>query len=232
MKKYWIKDLTSKQAIHAPTREIADKLLSKFHELGLTWSSGFTYLEKDLWGLRTSNTIYIPTKGYYSDISLSENEYEILTIEQLHDFNNYNMETKKHWIKNQGECDLSTEETIYIPSRGTYANIEHLNINETEVSAIDTEDDSTWFKPEGVRMLVWDDEEEFALDRIVIAKLPSNASEPYVFIDKDSELDFKNGRKYQIITSKNAKPLPKITELTMQEIADKFGLNVNEIKIV
>lgn len=188
MKKYWIKDLTSKQAIHAPTREIADKLISKFHELGLTWNSGFTYLEKGLWGVRTSNTIYIPKRGLYSDISLNVNEYEILTIDQLHDF-------------------------------------------EVKDSTVDTEDDF-WFKPEGVRMLVWDDEEEFALDRIVIAKLPSNASEPYVFIDKDSELDFKNGRKYQIITSKNAKPLPKITELTMQEIADKFGLNVNEIKIV
>lgn len=89
MKKYWIKDLTSKQAIHAPSREIADKLISKFHELGLTWSSGFTYLEKDLWGIHTSNTIYMPARGRYSNTSFYlVNEYEILTIDQLYDFDN------------------------------------------------------------------------------------------------------------------------------------------------
>lgn len=88
-KKYWIKDLTEKQCIHAPTREIADKLLSKFHELGLTWSTGFTYLEKDLWGINTSNTIYIPTKGCYSNaLFYSVKDYEVLTIDQLYDFDN------------------------------------------------------------------------------------------------------------------------------------------------
>lgn len=94
------------------------------------------------------------------------------------------------------------------------------------------QEEDYWIKPEGVRMLVWDDNEKWAKERIVIAKLPKNTAFPYVTVDYDYEEYFEKGKEYHTSRYKNTKPLPKQTELTMQEIADKFGLKVDEIKIV
>lgn len=87
MKKYWIKDLKENQAIHAPTKEIAEKLCNKFHELGLKWVNGASYSENLNWDVYKRETCYFPYNGYVSNIDYYiQSECEILTIDQLLDF--------------------------------------------------------------------------------------------------------------------------------------------------
>lgn len=91
MKKYWIKDLTHEQGIHAPTIEIAERLLRKFHELGLTWYGGCSYLEEDksYFPFEMIDSIYFPKQGTIGSMSsLFRDEWEVITIDQLYDFNN------------------------------------------------------------------------------------------------------------------------------------------------
>lgn len=86
MKKYWIKDLNENQVIHAPTKKIAKKLCNKFHELDLKWCTGESYSIYSRWDDR-AETCYSPSKGMFCDLSYSTEEgYEILTIDQLLDF--------------------------------------------------------------------------------------------------------------------------------------------------
>lgn len=87
MRKYWIKDLTENQVIHAPTEEIAKKLCNKFHELGLQWSGRESYSKYLLWDVYRGKTCYLPSNGeYYHLDSYTQEGYEILTIDQLLDF--------------------------------------------------------------------------------------------------------------------------------------------------
>lgn len=87
MKKYWIKDLDENQVIHAPTEDIAKKLCKKFDMLGLTWCPGHPYsanLRRDKY---KEETCYLPSKGEYCSLSYyAEQGYEILTIDELMDF--------------------------------------------------------------------------------------------------------------------------------------------------
>lgn len=87
MKKYWIKDLTEKQAIHAPTLEIAQRLCKKFHMLGLKWRDGDSYIEDVIWHNHKESTSYCPSNGLFGSTSwFEENNYEILNIDQILDF--------------------------------------------------------------------------------------------------------------------------------------------------
>jgi|SRR5690625_2651216 len=87
MKKYWIKDLTEKQVIHAPTEDIAKMLCNKFHKLGLKWRSRRSYPENLHWDKYKEETCYAPSDGEFCDIDYyTEQGYEILTIDQLLDF--------------------------------------------------------------------------------------------------------------------------------------------------
>lgn len=87
MKKYWIKDLTDKQVIHAPTEDIAEKLCKKFHELGLKWRMGNSYSSRTCWHLSRENTCYRPAAGVYGHkVEYNTDRYEILTIGNLLDF--------------------------------------------------------------------------------------------------------------------------------------------------
>lgn len=87
MKKYWIKDLTKKQVIHAPTKKIAKKLCKKFDMLGLKWRSGESYSGVLRWDECREETCYSPSEGAFCDLGYStEHGYEILTIDQLLDF--------------------------------------------------------------------------------------------------------------------------------------------------
>lgn len=87
MKKYWIKDLTEKQVIHAPTADIAKKLCNKFHELGLKWFNGSSYLNITNWNLYEEGTCYNCKIGKFSDKAKHTIvNAEILTIDQLLDF--------------------------------------------------------------------------------------------------------------------------------------------------
>lgn len=81
MKKYWIKDLTEKQAIHVPTHETAEKLCERLDELGLKWWDG-----DSLWKFG-ENSCYNPKSGELCSKSYCEKEeYEVITIGQLLDF--------------------------------------------------------------------------------------------------------------------------------------------------
>ena len=87
MKKYWIKDLTVNQVIHAPKKVIAKKLRKKFNMLGLAWCSGHPYSGYLYWDKYKEETCHLPSKGEYSDLSYyTEHGYEILTIDELLDF--------------------------------------------------------------------------------------------------------------------------------------------------
>lgn len=89
MKKYWIKDLKHNQCVHAPTQEISDKLRNKFHELGLKDIEGNSHLDVDYWYWFYKYTVYYPSDGSMASIDYAELENdEILTIDQLHDFDN------------------------------------------------------------------------------------------------------------------------------------------------
>lgn len=90
MKKYWIKDLTECQVIHAPTRMIDDRLCEKFDMLGLTWCSGHPYSANLHGDKYKEETCYLPSKGEYCSLSYyAEQGYEILTIDELLDFQEY-----------------------------------------------------------------------------------------------------------------------------------------------
>lgn len=86
-KKYWIKDLTENQVIHAPTKKIAKKLCKKFHELGLRWNAGDSYLELVNWKNYGEDTAYNPNLGMYADLPwYMDVGFEVLTIDDLLDF--------------------------------------------------------------------------------------------------------------------------------------------------
>lgn len=97
-KKYWIKDLTSNQVINAPTKKIAKKLLKKFRELGLKWRNGEPYGKVTGWSVFGVDTCYRPFDGKFGD-TWCYSDQEILTIDQLLDFNRITNEQADRFIK-------------------------------------------------------------------------------------------------------------------------------------
>lgn len=86
-KKYWIKNLTKKQVIHAPTEEIANRLCKKFDMLGLKWNTKEPYPGNLEWDNYKEETCYSPSSGEYCDRGYYTREgYNILSIDQLLDF--------------------------------------------------------------------------------------------------------------------------------------------------
>lgn len=69
-----------------------------------------------------------------------------------------------------------------------------------------------------VEMLVWDNEEAFAVPRRVIAK---SMTDKWVFVNEHHNFG----------TAKNAKPIPEEVEVTLEEIAKWKGVDVKQIKI-
>lgn len=92
MKKKWIKDLGANECIHAPTKEISDKICKKFDELGMCWRNGESYLDNTQYNVYKENTQYYPYDGSYSDkeyiLDLSSTVY---TINDLLDFDGENI---------------------------------------------------------------------------------------------------------------------------------------------
>lgn len=93
------------------------------------------------------------------------------------------------------------------------------------------EEEDYWVDPKGRRMLVWDDNEGRAEERIVIAKLTLKAKQQYIAVNISEEDKFKKGEEYDTLRWKHAKPIPQKTKLSLSTIAEKFGLNPNEIEI-
>lgn len=94
-------------------------------------------------------------------------------------------------------------------------------------------EDDFWIDPKGRRMLVWDHNENDAQERIVIAKLP-NTHFPYIAVSITEEDIFLEGKKHDPVIFKHAKPIPEkeeAVELTLDQIAEKFGVKVEQLKI-
>lgn len=94
----------------------------------------------------------------------------------------------------------------------------------------------SWIDPKGRRMLVWDsaDGEENAKEALVIAKLPGKPGCPYIVASRAFELNFKEGLNYHVSLYRYAKPIPEkeeTVELTLDQIAKKFGISVDKLKI-
>lgn len=90
-----------------------------------------------------------------------------------------------------------------------------------------------WIDPKGRRMLVWDHNENDAQERIVIAKLP-NTHFPYIAVSITEEDIFLEGKKHDPVIFKHAKPIPEkeeAVELTLEQIAGKFGISLDRLKI-
>lgn len=86
MKKKWIKDLGANECIHAPTKEISDKLCKKFDELGLKWSDGSSYIEDDYFLNYGNQTHYIPFSGTFCFTDYAVSHFKVYTINDLLDF--------------------------------------------------------------------------------------------------------------------------------------------------
>lgn len=83
----YIKDLTNKEVILAPTKEISDKLRLRFDELGLKWSCGLSYKDTCFWIQYVRYTAYLPKLGKYGPKDSSNlHGYTFYNIDDLLDF--------------------------------------------------------------------------------------------------------------------------------------------------
>ena len=84
----------------------------------------------------------------------------------------------------------------------------------------------------GDKILVWDMYRETPEERIAITDV-DGAIYPVICVAIEDEDNFINGKKFSIVQWKYWKPIPQeqVVELTMDEIAEKFGVDVNQLKI-
>lgn len=86
-----------------------------------------------------------------------------------------------------------------------------------------------WKPKRGDRVLVWNIEGH-ETEAIFIAEIEGGIF-PIVAVSFWYEEKFNKGEKFLTDQWKNMKPLPQVKEVTMQEIADKFGVTVEQLKI-
>ena len=82
----------------------------------------------------------------------------------------------------------------------------------------------------GDEVLVWDYNEIKAVKRIFLAYI-EGACYQVITVDKGDEEKFKKGDAFSIFPFKHYKPIPQKTKLTLQQIADKFGIDVNDLEV-
>jgi hypothetical protein len=71
------------------------------------------------------------------------------------------------------------------------------------------ETENETFKPKrGDRVLVWDNDEEYAKERIFLCEI-NGAKRPYVCVEKRDEQLFEEGKPFSAFEWENMKPLPK-----------------------
>lgn len=92
-----------------------------------------------------------------------------------------------------------------------------------------------WVPKRGDRVLAsWDCVDNVYNERIFVTEI-KNGIRPYVLVSCGDEENFKSGLPFDVIQARHIKPIPTPqpqTELTMDEIAEKFGIDVNNLKIV
>ena len=84
----------------------------------------------------------------------------------------------------------------------------------------------------GDRVLVWNDNKKDAEERIYLGTI-EGATYPFIVVNIIHEENFKRGEKFYVNTYKNMIPIPKdeIVEITLGEVAELLGKDVNQIRI-
>jgi hypothetical protein len=84
----------------------------------------------------------------------------------------------------------------------------------------------------GDEVLVWDGDgdESIPLKRIFLAYI-EGAEYPIQVVLNGYEENFKNGETFATSKYTHYKTTPQKTKLTLQQIADKFGIDVNELEV-
>ena len=81
-------------------------------------------------------------------------------------------------------------------------------------------------------MLCWDDDETDAREYHVLAKVTEcDTQYPYKIVCNENSPFQDDLGVGSVVGFKHAKPLPETIELTLDEIADKFGISVEQLKI-
>lgn len=86
-------------AISCKTKEQSEILLKAFHEMGKTWRSGESYVEKSKWEVYSAETCY-DNKGYFADKNFFKYEkWEIIDFKNI-DFSKNKLTAKEitKWI--------------------------------------------------------------------------------------------------------------------------------------
>ena len=82
----------------------------------------------------------------------------------------------------------------------------------------------------GDEVLVWDRYESTAVKRIFLAYI-DGANYPIYVVHNDYEENFKNGETFATSKYTHYKTTLQKTKLTLQQIADKFGIDVNDLEV-
>lgn len=73
-----IQDLGVNDVVHCPTLEEAERILKMAHGLGLRWSDGASFLDRNYWSVKKDRTAYALLRGEYCNIeSCQEMGYTI-----------------------------------------------------------------------------------------------------------------------------------------------------------
>lgn len=76
--------ISENTCIHCPTFELAKKVLSIFHQLGLKWCSGEYYTLDHSWNIFKEDSTYHPFDGKLSSLeSAQQNNYKIISAEEF-----------------------------------------------------------------------------------------------------------------------------------------------------
>ena len=84
--KFNIDDYKGKYAMHCQTEEEAKDFCNYLHSVGKKWGGGSSYLNKTLWDIYYSNTVYYFNDGLYGNISNAK--FYNYTILEWSDFMN------------------------------------------------------------------------------------------------------------------------------------------------
>ena len=71
-------------AIHCPTKELANQVLSIFNQLDLKWCNGTHYTLNSNWDKHKETTVYYPFEGEFSSLNYARLiDYKILNAEEF-----------------------------------------------------------------------------------------------------------------------------------------------------
>jgi hypothetical protein len=82
----------------------------------------------------------------------------------------------------------------------------------------------------GDEVLVWDVNESKAEKSIFLAYI-DGANYPVQVVANGNDKPFKNGETFATFKYTHYKTIPQKTKLTLQQIADKFKIDVNDLEV-